>query len=363
MSPTTRRPDLADMLAAIDLRVLLDELTQTAASPGERRWHCPLADHDDRHPSVTMFTDRRGHQRWRCWSGDDTHRGDAIDLVTVTQHLTRSEAITWLATRHHLDLDQPGDARPRTPPREPASVPTTSLSSVVVDYARRCADLLWTPSGEPVREWLHQRCFDDEILRANHVGADPGYRQLPRRYGLPKGTSPAATFPAQDASGAVTYVQTRYLDPGDRPKYDNPAARLGPNPRIAWTRVPAASTPRAGVLIVCEGIPDALTAAQAGYRAVALLGSHAANEHTADRVADHARRHHLAIVAVVDPDPAGRAAGQRLMHHLAARGRHLHIVEPATGTDLNHWAQQNPQWHQTIDLLARHTSRGRGLDL
>ena len=158
-------------------------------------------------------------------------------------------------------------------------------------------------------------------------------------------------------------MQTRYLDPGERPKYDNPAARLGPNPRIAWTRVPAASTPRAGVLIVCEGIPDALTATQAGYRAVALLGSHAADELSADRIAEHARRHRLAIVAVVDADPAGRAAGQRLARRLASRGRHIHIVEPGTGSDLNQWARQNPQWHQTIAPSGRDTTRFRGLDL
>jgi DNA primase len=359
MSATSGRYDLAAVLAATDLAAVLDEL---AAPAGGRRWHCPLADHDDRHASVTMFTDHRGHQRWRCWSGDDTHRGDAIDLVTATRHLTRGDAIAWLSARYHLDTAQPGPVPPRTSSGRGSS-PAAALSGVVVDYARRYADLLWTPSGDAVRHWLHQRGFADDVLRVNHVGADPGHDQLPRRRGLPTGTSPAATFPAHDRTGAITYVQNRYLDPGDRPKYDNPAARLGPNPRLAWTRTPATTTPRRGVLVVCEGIPDALTAAQVGYHAAALLGSHAADEQVARHLAEHAARHHVSLVVVVDADPAGRAAGQRLADHLATRGHHLHVVEPATGGDLNHWARHDPHWHHTIRVPTPAPRRGHGLEL
>ena len=76
-----RRWEIDDVLARTDLARLLDELAQPATHAVRgRRWHCPVPDHPDHRASVTMHTDHRGHERWRCWSGDDTHRGDAIDL-------------------------------------------------------------------------------------------------------------------------------------------------------------------------------------------------------------------------------------------------------------------------------------------
>jgi hypothetical protein len=177
--------------------------------------------------------------------------------------------------------------------------------------------------------------------------SDPGRRALPRRRGLPAGDGLAATFPALDTTGTVRYVQTRYLQPRPgQPKYDNPAARLGANPSLAWLRPPL---PRhEHDLVICEGIPDALTAAQAGYRAVATLGTHAADPHVARALAEHAAGRGLILTAVVDADPAGRAAGQRLATLLAAFSVTLRIVEPVNGLDLNGWAQRDPSWPSAL---------------
>ena len=76
------RFDRDELLARIDLRALLDELSGPATGPGRTaRWHCPAVDHDDVHPSVTVRPDRRGIDRWRCWSGG--HGGTAIDAIQV----------------------------------------------------------------------------------------------------------------------------------------------------------------------------------------------------------------------------------------------------------------------------------------
>ena len=74
-------------------------------------------------------------------------------------------------------------------------------------------------------------------------------------------------------------MQARYLDvDAAGRKYDNPAAALAPNPRITVRR--RRRRRRAGrCCVVCEGMPDALTAAQAGYRAVGLLGAQAPDAH------------------------------------------------------------------------------------
>ena len=88
---------IADVLDRTDLRALLDEY----AVPDRegRRWHCPLSNHEDHHASVTMHRDHRGHERWRCWSGDRDHRGDAIDLVQAVRLCDRATAIEELAAR------------------------------------------------------------------------------------------------------------------------------------------------------------------------------------------------------------------------------------------------------------------------
>ena len=331
-----------DVLARTDLAAVLDQVAEPATySVRGRRWHCPLPEHDDHHASVTMHTDHRGHERWRCWSGDDTHRGDAIDLLVATQRFNRADAIDWLAQRAGMNPDQALAAPAR---KSRATAPTVvPLDPSVARYAAACERILWSPSGRPVREWLNRRGLRDDVLRVNHVGADPGRRMMRRQRGLPYGNSTAAVFPALDPTGNIRYLQARYLEPGDGPKYDNPAAALGSNPRLAWTQT--GRPPRSGILAVCEGIPDALTAAQAGFTAVAVLGSQAPDQSVAARLATHGEQHELAIVAVIDSDPAGRDWGQRLGDLLAENGRDLTVVEPpAKGLDLNAWALRDPCW-------------------
>lgn len=347
MTTNTRpRWTIGDILDRTDLAALLDEHAAATGAGHRRRWHCPVPDHHDSRASVTMHTDARGHERWRCWSGDDTHRGDAIDLVMVTHRLDRGAAIEHLAARAGLRLDEPLPP-PRRRPTPTAPTRPVPLDPAVATYAGACEKILWSRAGGPVRNWLASRGFSNELLRANRIGADLGRNRLNRAKGLPSGRSIAATFPALGPDGAVTYVQTRYLEPQpDGPKYENPAARLGSNPRIAWT-VPIGEQ-RSKVLVVCEGIPDALTAAQHGLLSVAILGAQAPDPKIADTLAGHASDHGLGLVAVVDADPAGRAWGSRLTDLLGARDTSLAVVEPPEGLDLNDWAARDPAWSTSV---------------
>jgi hypothetical protein len=217
----------------------------------------------------------------------------------------------------------------------------------VVRYVHACEKILWGRTGAPVRDWLHARGFDDDLLRANRVGADPGRAMMSRQRGLPHGHSLAATFPALDPEGNVQYVQARYLEPIGSDKYDNPAGSLGSNPRLAWTRTPDGHT-AAGVLLVTEGIPDALTAAGAGYAAVGILGSQAPDDRVADVLVRQSRDSERRVIAVIDADPAGKAWGAHLSDLLAARGHALEILEPPSRLDLNAWSLLTPGWSELL---------------
>jgi DNA primase len=354
MATTDQRPrpySISDILIRIDLGALLDELTTSAQGHGPgRRWHCPMPDHDDRRASVTMFRDHHGHERWRCWSSE--HRGDAVDLVAITTGRGRAESIEWLAERAGVSHDRP------LPPVERAEMPPTSpavtMHQSVAHYVRMCARLLAGPQGQPVREWLYSRGFDDSTIAANLIGADPSRTRLRRPRGLPTGVGVAATFPAFDPAGNITYVQSRYLEPDSvGRKYDNPSASLAPHPRLAF---PVTTHLRdSNQLVVCEGIPDALTAAQAGFTAVALLGAHTPDDAVAARIANHAANCELGITLVCDPDEAGRRVADVLVPKLRDRGADPTVITPPSGLDLNAWAQIDPSWPNQID--APHAAR------
>jgi DNA primase len=362
MRDTRARWDIGDVLARTDLAALLDELTTPAAhrmGPG-RRWHCPVAGHEDHRASVTMHRDHRGHQRWRCWSAD--HRGDAIDLVSAVTGRDRADAIDWLATRAGMTPDRP---LPPIRPRQPGPAQATAMDPAVERYVEVGERILRSRHGTVVRDWLHQRGFTDPTIAANRLGCDPGRQMLARRRGLPYGAGMAAVFPAFDPAGNVTYVQARYLDSDTvGRKYDNPSAQLAPHPR----RTHPVNTPptHAALLVVCEGIPDALTAAQAGYRAVGLLGAQTPDDSVAARIANHATASGLDVVVMCDPDPAGRHVADVLVPLLGRHGAPATVLTPPAGVgDLNEWALTDPHWSARLaDALQRDTpASSAGIDI
>jgi DNA primase len=354
------RWNISDVLDRTDLSMLLDELgtPSTRVGPG-RRWHCPMPDHDDHRASVTMHRDGRGHERWRCWSGD--HRGDAVDLVMAVTNRDRSEAVDWLAQRAGMVPDRP------MPPIKPKRAPVQPEAALVMDplverYVHACARIIDKTGGRDVRNWLRDRGIHDDTIRANLIGADPGRSTMRRGRGLPHGIAVAATFPVFDPTGNLTYVQARYLDPDTAGrKYDNPSAALAPHPRLGYAVSPV--QPRQAPLLVCEGMPDALIAAQAGFQAVGLLGAHTPDDAVAARLANYAANLGVGIALVCDPDPAGRRVAETLRPLLAGHDITPTAVEMPDGMDLNAWALSDPGWVQNLSgQLAGPVTSIRGAD-
>lgn len=333
--------DRGEVLARTPLAGLCDELLGPHHGRGRTtKWPCPDPGHGPqtgKTPPVTIFQTRSGTERWHCHACGAG--GTAIDLMMVTQGLSFRDALESLGRRTGTAEEPWRPHTPRRPaPARPQPLPPAQPVAALERYMTACEHWLWSPRGAPMRRWLADRALNEETLLANRVGADPGPRALGRAAGLPRG-GPAVIFPLLDADRRAVYLQARYLRPGGR-KYDNPSADLVPtSPRLGDVHLPG-SARREGLVVVCEGLPDALTAAQAGYRSVAVLGAGLPDERLAIQLAD--RHPDVRLVVAFDGDHRGRAGSERLAELLDQAGagdRVDTLAVPEAYGDLNGWAQ------------------------
>ncbi len=345
------------LLERTDLRALADELLGERKGRGvHASWPCPAPAHGPqtgRTPPVSVFADRGGIERWHCHACGAG--GTAVDCVMVVERVRVREALEFLAIRAGIDATSADRPRPRPRIRpQPVDVVTVREGPAeLFAYVDACEQFLWSPAGARWRGWLDDRLLPEAVLRANRVGADPGPDRLRRERGLPR-RGPAVIFPVLSDSGQAGYLQARYLDP-DRTgrKYDNPTDAVATLPRVALVQTPAASV-RPGVLLVCEGIPDALSAAGAGCRAAAVLGAGLPDAALARRIAQLAGRDHLIIA--FDADTRGQDGARRLHDELTPL-----IEKPVSALrmregDLNDWARHSAarfpaELHQHITAL------------
>lgn len=332
--------DRDEVLARTDLSALADELLGPHRGRGRSTaWPCPDPGHGSqtgRTPPVSLFRSPSGDERWRCHAC--SAGGTAADLVMTTQGVSFGEALALLAGRAGLGEGDgpPRSLRPAAVERRAVDPPIAQLG-VIEGHVAACEALLWSPAGGPIRAWLARRGLSEEVLRANRVGADLGPRDLPRPAGLPR-SGPAVILPVLDPDGLAVYLQARYLRPPGGRKYENPSGALaGPSPRLADVRMPRPPVD-AGTVLVCEGLPDALIAAQAGHRATALLGAGLPDDRVARLLIERYPSERL--VVAFDADDRGRAGSARLRELLGAvgageRAAVLHV--PGPWGDLNGW--------------------------
>ena len=333
--------DRNEVLGRTELSELADQLVGPHKGRGSgATWPCPDPGHGNqtgKTPPVSIFRTSYGDERWRCHSCGAG--GTAIDLVMTTQSVRFPEAIELLARRAGVAaVDRPPPALRTARIQRLGPAPPTPPSPEVERFVAAAENYLWSEKGRPMQKWLAERGLREDVLRANRVGADPGPAALDRARGLPRG-GPAVVLPVLGADGHAAYLQSRYLSPRAH-KYDNPSAALaGALPRVAEVRLPRpADNP--DLVVVSEGIPDAMVAAQAGYRAVAVLGAGVPDERTAAALVERFPTERL--VVAFDADAPGQAGAERLEELLGERGageRVARLEVPVSAGDLNGWQQ------------------------
>lgn len=325
------------LLAAVDLQGLADELLGQPSGTGRSpMWPCPNSQHaqSGRTPPVSIFTSRRGEQRWRCHGCGDG--GTAIDLVLACRGGTARDAMTFLAERAG-HREQPDDWRPTRRHPSPRTLPPAGCRDPegLDRYVNECADRLWKSDGRGLRRWLtNGRGLPRDLLIENRVGADLGPRVQSRPDGMPRAIG--VVLPVIE-NGHAVYAQIRVPHPDpDRPRYLNPTSDLATNPRLSRARPVETRHP---AVIVTEGAIDALSAAAAGYRSVAVLSASYGDEAVAVALA---KLPHPLVLAF-DADAAGRAGADRLAGLLEARQRPPVLLDLGSG-DLNDAMRHSDDW-------------------
>lgn len=335
--------DLDDILNRIDLEALADQLCGPHRGHGSgARWPSPVPDHPQtgKTPPMSIFTDRRGRQRWTCWATGTS--GTAIDLVTVSRRMSVADAIHWLADRAGSEPTRPvPKPRPQAPRR-------TGPSDALREYVRACVEQLRKPSGAVARDWLADRQLSPDVLDLNEVGYDPGQSRLRRPRGLPF-RGPGIVLPTFDRKGSLVYAQTRYLDVEDAGrKYDNPSSGHATKPPLSWPRMLCDD---GECTVICEGVIDALTVAGIRIRSVALLSAGDAGHGLGELTVLDGR-----VVIATDPDEAGRAAADSLRRSLAESGMKM-VHQLNLPADVNDFARRlgdrfEEQFRSTVRELA-----------
>ena len=344
------RHDRAALLAAVDLEALADAVCGPRGRT--RSWPCPRPDHPQtgKTPPLVVFRAANGDQRWHCHGCGAG--GTAIDLLIAAHGVDTATAFADLArwAGHHP---------PPQPPPAPRG-PDIVRRHTIDTYTSAASMNLWRAHGSPVRRWLMaERAIPEPVLRVNLIGADLAYDD-PRRPPPLARPGRAAVLPAVH-EGCARYFQLRAINPRpDRSRYLNPPATLAANPRIA--RYHPADT-RADGTVICEGVLDALSAATAGYDAIAVLGANTIDRPALDVLAEERGP----LIVAFDADHTGRAAAARLVGALTHAGRPAATLELPDGlNDLNDWLRTSRraplEIHDAIADAAHHLTLGPTLE-
>lgn len=327
--------DRDQILARTDLAGLADELLGPHSGPDRSpTWPCPNPNHAQtgRTPPVTVFDGHGGFERWHCHGCGAG--GTAIDLVMAVRGVGVRDALEHLAGpswQRAIAVPGPSDRRCSRRATARRVADPAGLAAFIDD----CSARLWAAEGARVRRWLTEaRGIPEKVLRLNRIGADPGIRQE-RPQGMPT-AGWAAVLPVH-RDGDPVFAQLRSLGAG-RLRYLNASGELAPNPRAALYEP---TEQRGSCIVVTEGVLDALSAAAAGFRSVALLGASVPDPSRPSGVAAELRDRLTdldgRLVLALDNDDAGRRGSDRLLALLGDRPQTIRVAPPAAVKDVNGW--------------------------
>ncbi len=240
---------------SFDFPAELDARVPEARVPWQRTsfvTRCPLPGHDDRHPSCSM-TLRDGVWLVRCHGCG--FAGDGVDLLAA---LDSTDAAGWLRVRaERRAVLPPLRPRPRRPTPPPARFTPLCTPEELRGYVAAChAVLLDGADSAAARRYARARGLTGQEVRAWRIGYG-----IPTRLPKLRALAGRLVFPCPGG------VEGRAVD-GAQPKYRSANMTTSCKVPFGIERV----SPKAGPLILAEGVFDALALRRAEVQAIGLRG-------------------------------------------------------------------------------------------
>lgn len=250
---------LNEVKARVDLHDLANKLGLERPDPNGN-YRSPH--HDDRSPSLSIFTGSDGVQRWKDFSSDS--HGDCFDLVAYVHQCDEFTAIKTVREWYNLPQERAANQAP------------VKLSTI--EYVAQQCEKNTAPAVEYLvkERGLHEAVVNTAIARRN-VGFST-YTSAQREPGQIGYGGPAVAFICRDTlSNEVRGVDYRYLDPGLNGdlKTKSQGEKQGVLWASCWNRVRHAHT-----VVIVESAINALSAESAwqhthakGFAALAVRGT------------------------------------------------------------------------------------------
>lgn len=304
---------------------------------------CPF--HKEKTPSFTVNPDKQMFYCFGCGEG-----GHAFTFLMKVNNMTFPEAVRHLAAKAGVVIPEramdPGE-REKVSLREQIH----HLNNVAATHFSRN---LFSQAGKVGREYLKNRGIKEEVVREFRLGyALDGWRflrdylergKLSLKLAEQAGLLAAKTgennfydrfrgrliFPIEDLSGKVIAFGGRIIGPGE-PKYlnspESPVYVKGRN--LYGLNKTRESIRKSGYAVLVEGYFDLLSLWNAGIaNVVATLGTALTREQV-----DLIRRYTGRVVALFDPDEAGKKALARSLEMFVAGNIDAQALVLPTGYD------------------------------
>jgi len=303
---------------------------------------CPF--HQEKTPSFTVNREKQIFYCFGCGEG-----GNAITLLMKIANKSFPEAIKYLAEKTGVVLPAKTfgkDGREKESLHE--EIVNLNLR-MVQQYARNLA----APAGKIARDYIQKRALSEETVKQFRLGYAPdtwrGAADYIEGAGLSLKLAEQAglvisgkeggyydrfrgrlIFPIENVFGEIIAFGGRILDAGE-PKYLNspetPVYIKGKN--LYGLNKTKEAIRQSGFCLIVEGYFDAISLYNAGIRnVVATLGTALTRDHL-----ELLRRYTLNVVALFDPDAAGRKALDRSLELFLGANMHARALVLPEGYD------------------------------
>lgn len=311
---------LDELIARNDIVDVVSSYVQLTRKGSNLFGLCPF--HSEKTGSFSVSPDKQIYYCFGCKKG-----GGAINFIMEIEHLSFPDAVRFLAQRVGMEVpEEEGD--------QEAGRYRARLLALNRDAARFYHQMLKSPQGKPVREYLERRQIQwrtavnfgmgasldawDVLLNAMTKQGyskkellDAGLVVQNRNGGLYDKFRNRLMLPVIDTRGDVVAFGSRVLDKSE-PKYMNSSETpVYSKRRVLYGLNLAKKTKRPNILL-CEGNLDIVTLHQAGFdNAVASMGTALTVEQT--RLLSRFTKE---LVLCYDNDNAGKIATERALQIL-----------------------------------------------